>query len=192
MNKYANVFKAWFGYTAIITLACGIIYVTVQQDFRLSANDPQLQMAQDAGIAIDKGADPKNLAGTNTNLELSQNLSPFLVVYDTSGNIVAGTATLNGKPLKIPQGVIDYIRKNGRDAASWQPEPGVRQAMVGVSTAKKDYIVVAGRSLAPTEERIDRLGEQVAFGWVVSVVGLLVVAFLQGMMARKPVTAEGF
>jgi hypothetical protein len=57
--------------------------------------------------------------------------------------------------------------------------------MVGVSTAKKDYIVAAGRSLAPTEERIDRLGEQVAFGWVVSVVGLLVVAFLQSLMSRK-------
>jgi len=189
MNKYANVFKAWFGYAAIITLACGIIYVTVQQNFRLSANDPQIQMAQDAAIAIDKGADPKELAGTNAALELSQNLSPFLVVYDRSGNIIAGAATLNGKPLKIPQGVIDYILKNGRDAASWQPEPGVRQAMVGFSTAKKDYIVVAGRSLAPTEERIGRLGEQVAFGWVLSVIGLLVVAFLQDMITKKPVTA---
>src|SRR5579863_9832836 len=154
MNKYASVFNAWFGYAAIITLACFIIYVTVLQDFRLSANDPQVQMAQDAAIAIDRGVDPKSLAGTNTTLELSQNLSPFLVVYNPSGNVVAGSATLNGKSLRIPQGVIDYIRKNGRDAASWQPEPGVRQAMVGVSTAKKDYIVVAGRSLGPTEERI--------------------------------------
>jgi len=188
MNKYATVFKAWLGFAAIITLACGIIYVTVQQNFRLSANDPQIQMAQDAAIAIDKGADPKNLAGTNAPLEISTNLSPFLVVYDPSGNLVAGGATLNGKPLKIPQGVIDYIRKNGRDAASWQPEPGVRQAMVGVSTAKRDYIVVAGRSLGPTEERIGRLGEQVAFGWVMSLIGLLVVAFLQVMMIKRPAT----
>jgi len=189
MSKYATVFKAWFGYAAIITLACGIIYITVQQDFRLSANDPQIQMAQDAAIAIDKGGDPKVVAGTGMPLELSQNLSPYLVVYDPAGNVVAGSATLNGKALKIPQGVIDYIRKNGRDAASWQPEPGVRQAMVGVSTAKKNYIVVVGRSLGPTEERIDRLGEQVAFGWVMSLIGLLVVAFLQDMMTRKPATA---
>lgn len=185
MNIYATVFKAWLGHAAIITLACGIIYVTVQQDFRLSANDPQLQMAQDAAIAIDKGTDPKNLTGTNASLEISQELSPFLMVYDPSGSLIAGNARLNGKPLKIPQGVIDYIRKNGRDAASWQPEPGVRQAMVGVSTARKDYIVVAGRSLGPTEERISRLGEQVAFGWIVSLIALLVVAFLQDMMIKK-------
>lgn len=185
MNKYATVFKAWFGYAAIITLACGIIYVTVQQNFRLSANDPQIQMAQDAAIAIDKGADPKNLQGTNLAFEISQNLSPFLVVYDPSGNLIAGSTTLNGRPLKVPQGVIDYIRKNGRDAASWQPEPGVRQAMVGVSTANKNYIVIAGRSLGPTEERISRLGEQVAFGWVMSLIALLVVAFLQDMMIKK-------
>lgn len=189
MNKYAIVFKAWFGYAAIITLTCIIIYVTVQQSFRLSANDPQVQMAQDAALAIDKGADPKNLAGTSTPLELSQNLSPYLVVYDPSGNVVAGSATLNGKPLRIPQGVIDYIRKNGRDAASWQPEPGVRQAMVGVSSANGKYVVISGRSLSPTEERIGRLGEQVAFGWVVSLVGLLVLAFLQSMMTKKTQTA---
>jgi hypothetical protein len=40
--------------------------------------------------------------------------------------------------------------------------------------------------LAPTEERINRLGEQVAFGWVMSLIALLVVAFLQGMMTKKP------
>lgn len=189
MNKYATIFRNWFGYAAVITLVCIILYVTVQQSFRLSANDPQVQMAQDAAIAIDKGADPKTLSATATGMDIAQGLSPYVIVYDPSGNVVAGNTTLNGKPLRIPQGVIDYIRKNGRDAASWQPQPGVRQAMVGVVTATGKYIVVAGRSLAPTEERISRLGEQVVFGWVMSLIGMLVIVFLQSLMVRKPQAA---
>lgn len=189
MNKYATIFRNWFGYAAVITLVCILVYVTVQQSFRLSANDPQVQMAQDSALAIDKGADPHSPPGANNGIDISQDLSPYLMVYDPSGNVVAGNATLNGKPLRIPQGVIDYIRKNGRDAASWQPAPGVRQAMVGVSTTRGRFIVVAGRSLAPTEERIARLGEQVAFGWVMSLIAMLVVAFLQSLMIRKPHTA---
>lgn len=189
MNRYAIIFRNWFGYAAMITLVCIIVYVTVQQSFRLSANDPQVQMAHDAALAIDKGVDPKSLPVTQTGIEISQGLSPYVTVYDPSGNMVAGSATLNGKPLHIPRGVIDYIRKNTRDAASWQPQPGVRQAMVGVSTAKGNYVVISGRSLAPTEERIARLGEQVLFGWVMSLIGMLVVAFLQDVIARKTQTA---
>ena len=189
MNKYATIFRNWLGYAAVITLVCILVYVTVQQSFRLSANDPQVEMAQDAALAIDKGTDPHTLTAANAAIDISQGLSPFIMVYDPLGNVIAGNATLNGKPLKIPQGVIDYIRKNGRDAASWQPAPGVRQAMVGISTSKGNYIVVAGRSLGPTEERIGRLGEQVAFGWVMSLIGMLVIAFLQSLMVRKPETA---
>jgi len=185
MNKYTTIFKNWFAYAAIITLLCGIIYVTVLQSFRLQANDPQVEMVQDAALNINKGADPKIITGTGPAMDISQNLSPYLVVYDPAGNVVSGSATLNGKPLKIPQGVIDYIRKNGRDAASWKPAPGVRQAMVGVSTAKKDYIVIAGRSLRPTEERIDRLGELVLLGWAMSLLGMFVVAVLQEWITRR-------
>ena len=185
MNKYAIIFKNWFAYAGIITLLCGIVYITVQQNYRLSANDPQLQIAEDAANAINKGADPKSLIGSTPAIEISQSLSPYLIIYDASGNIVAGSATLNGQPLKIPKGVIDYIQKNGKDAATWQPQTGVRQAMVGFSTANKAYITVAGRSLRNTEERIVLLGEQVIFGWAMSLLGMFVVAFLQEWITKR-------
>jgi hypothetical protein len=189
MSKYNSLFKNWLAYAAIITLLCGIVYIVVQQNYRLSANDPQVQLARDAANAIDKGADPKSLISSGPAIEISQSFSPFLVIYDAAGNIVAGSATLNGKALKIPQGVITYIQKNGKDAASWQPQPGVRQAMVGFSSANKAFIIVAGRSLKLTEERISLLGEQVALGWGLSLIGMLVIAFLQEMTGRKTVDA---
>ena len=179
MNRLTNVFINWIAYAAIITLMCGIIYITVQQNFRMNANDPQYQMVEDAANTLSNGADPKSLIPSTTNVEISKSLAPFFIIYDDAGNIAATNATLNGKPIKIPAGVITYIQKNGSDAASWQPQPGVRQAMVGLhTTTGKGYIVVAGRSLRKVEERIALLGEQVLFGWVCSLVVMFVIAFL--------------
>jgi hypothetical protein len=123
MNKYTTIFKNWLAYAGIITLLCGIVYITVQQSYRLSANDPQLQLAEDAANALNKGADPKSLVATSPAIDISESLSPYLIIYDASGNIAAGTATLNSKPLKIPQGVIDYIKKTARMRHPGNPCP---------------------------------------------------------------------
>ncbi len=183
MNKYFPILKNWFGYSAVITLLCGIIYIVAQQNFRMSANDPQYQMAEDAANALNNGADPKSLINSAAPVEISQSLSPYLVIYSTSGNMAASGAMLDGHALAIPKGVIDYVDKNGKDAASWQPQPGVRQAMVGIRA--KNYIAFTGRSLRKVEERIATLGEQVLFGWVMSIVAMLVVVFLQEAAAKR-------
>ena|SRR5437879_8519769 len=184
--NYAIIFKNWFGYAAVITLLCGIIYITVQQGYRQSADDPQYQMVQDAANAINKGADPKSLISTTAPLEIAETLSPYLVIYDRQGNVAAASAVLNGTALKVPPGVLDYIHEHGADHATWQPQPGVRQAMVGLSTnANKGYVVISGRSLLKVEERIYRLGEQVAFGWAMSLLAMLVVATLQQMTEKR-------
>ncbi|MGZ3753162.1 MAG: hypothetical protein ACXVB6_17985 [Mucilaginibacter sp.] len=187
MNRYAMIFKNWFGYAALATALSGLIYIVGQQGFRQSADDPQYQLTEDAANAISKGADPRSLISTGTLAELTQTLSPYVVIYDTQGNIAAGNATLNGNPLKVPQGVLDYIQKNGHDHATWQPQAGVRQAMVGIlaKAPGKNYIVIAGRSMRKIEERIATLGQQVAFGWLLTIFGMLVVVILQDMVARK-------
>src|SRR5579872_5718543 len=107
MNKFIPLFKSWFAYAAAITLVCGIIYITVQQGYRQTANDPQFQLAEDAANAVSKGADPKTLVGTSPGIEISQSLSPYLIVYNSDGSIAASNATLDGNAPKLPQGVIN-------------------------------------------------------------------------------------
>jgi Ca2+/Na+ antiporter len=184
MNKYFIFFKNWLPYAAMITLMCMIIYVITQQNFRLTANDPQTQMAEDAVTAINNGADPKSLIISGPVFEMSKSFSPFIMIYDKAGNIAAGNTTLNGKLLTLPNGVIDYIQKNGHDMVSWQPQPGVRDAMVGIKAAK-GYTVIAGRSLHQVEERIATLGEQVLFGWVVSLIGMFIIIVIQEWVTKK-------
>lgn len=185
MNKYVIIFKNWVGYAAVLTLLCGIIYIVGQQSFRQAADDPQYQMAEDAVNAINKGADPKLLGAAP--VDISQTLSPYLIIYDKAGNMVVNGAVVNGKPLKIPQGVLNYIQQHGTDHATWQPQSGIREAMVGIraNTAGKSYTVIAGRSLRKIEERITLLGKQVAFGWVMSLVVMLMVVTIQQYAAKN-------
>jgi hypothetical protein len=186
MNRFTNIFKKWIAYAAIITLMCGIVYTTVQQSFRADANDPQFQMAEDAANALSNGADPKSLIPSTGNVEISRSLAPFIIIDDDGENMAASNATLNGQAIKIPAGVIPYIKKNGSDAVSWQPQPGVRQAMVGIhTTAGRGYTVFTGRSLRKVEERIGKLGEQVLFGWICSLIGMFIIAFLQDALTGR-------
>src|SRR5258708_1272848 len=142
-----RIFKNWLGYAAVLTLLCGIIFYMGRQEFRQSANDPQLQLVQEAANALNKGADPKSLVGTGKPAEISETQAPYIVIYDVSGNVVANSGVLNGRPLKVPRHVIDYIQKNGADKATWEPVRGVSQAMVALlSNTTHSYVVIGGRS----------------------------------------------
>ncbi|GAC1306427.1 MAG: hypothetical protein NVSMB24_16740 [Mucilaginibacter sp.] len=188
MSNYLIIFKNWLPYAAVITLLCGIIYIATQQNFRSTANDPQYQLVEDGAAAINNGADPKSLITAGPAIEISRSLAPFMVIYDAAGTLIASNANLDGHALTMPKGVLTYIQEHGADAATWQPRPGVRLAMVGLrSNAGK--VVIAGRSLRKVEERIARLGEQVLFGWVCSLIGLLIVVIFQDWMAKKYIQA---
>lgn len=184
MNRSILIFTNWLPYAAIVTLMSILIYTVTQQNYRLTANDPQAELAEDAATALNNGADPKSLIIQGPVAEMAKSFSPFVVIYDRAGNIAAGNAMLNGKPLTLPAGVIDYIQKNGSDMVSWQPSSGVRDAMVGIR-ADKGYTVIAGRSLHKVEERIAKLGQQVLFGWFVSLAGLLIVVIVRDWLTNR-------
>jgi hypothetical protein len=183
MDKYLLISKNWLGYAAMVSLVCILVYTVAQQNFRQAANDPQYQLAQDAVNAINKGADPKLLTGTQQ-LDLALTLSPYVIIYDANGNSVGNNITLSGEIPKPPTGALNEARNNGANSVTWQPRQGIRQATV-MMAAERGYLVVAGRSLQNTEERIYRLGMLVLFGWAASLVVMLVIVVLQELMTSK-------
>jgi len=183
MNKYLIISKNWLGYAAVVTLLCFLVYIIAQQNFRQSANDPQYQLAQDAVNAINKGTDPKQLTGTQS-LDIASTLLPYVLIYDTNDNTIGNNVTLDGRTPKLPDGVLNEARSNGTNVITWQPRSGVRQATV-MMAAHKGYLVVAGRSLRNTEDHIATLGGQVLFGWIASLIAMLLVVVLQELMVSK-------
>jgi hypothetical protein len=136
---------------AILTL---LIYAAVQQDLRTGANDPQVQMAEDAAARLDAGASPSAVMPPQP-VDMARSLAPFLLLFDQDGRLQAGSATLNGRTPSPPAGVFRAVPSGGRSEITWAPEPDVREAAVII--AHQGGYILAGRSLRLVEQREDAL-----------------------------------
>ncbi|MDP3956721.1 MAG: hypothetical protein Q8P97_01875 [bacterium] len=176
--KY-NFLLTWLPIAVVITLLCGLIYITVQQVIRIGANDPQIAIAEDVANALQGGVDPQTIVGGQTS-DILKSLDPFVIIFDEGGNPLASSVQLDGKTPTPPRGVFDSAKSHGDDRLTWQPKPSVRIAAVvayyssGNSTSTKPGFVLAGRSLREIEKRVDSLGLQVLVGWLV----ILIISFL--------------
>ena len=168
---------SWVPLATVVVLLSGLVYLTVQQNYRSSANDPQLQMATDAVNALNAGADPQSLVPPSK-IDMAASLAPYLAIYDATGHLVASSATQHSQPLDVPSGVFQSATASSPNAVTWQTKTGERSAIV-VMPYTSGY-VLAGRSLRPTEDREDRLVRQVAAACILT----LVVTYLAAVATR--------
>jgi hypothetical protein len=131
MRLIRYTLKYWLPLAAAISAVCGTIYLAVQQDMRMGLNDPQIQMAEDAAHALESGTSPTALMPVGVpQVDIAQSLAPYMIIFDAQGKPLASGAILHGSVPVPPPGVFDFTRKNQEDRISWQPEPGVRSAVV--------------------------------------------------------------
>ncbi len=169
----------------VLTAACGLAYVLVQQDLRNGANDPQIQLAEDAAAALDRGAAATSVIPTET-VDLATSLAPWLAVDDGAGVNIASSGIFNGLPPMPPAGVLAYAKEHGRDVVTWQPRAGTRIALVAIPWS--GGTVLAGRSLRLVEEREDQTLALAAAALVVGLIGVGVAAGIAAWMwpAARP------
>lgn len=169
-----NVIRIFLPLAVIITLFSGILYFAVQQVLRQSANDPQIQMAEDAATALASGKAVESVVPAAP-VDIAASIAPYLVVYDDAGKPVAASGLLHNQMPALPPGVFDYARQKGEDRITWQPEPGVRSAAVvtRVSGSRPGF-VLAARSLREVENREMNMEILVGLGWL----GTLLAAFI--------------
>jgi hypothetical protein len=169
--------------TIAVTVIAGLIFLTAQQVLRMTANDPQIQLAEDSAAAFTAGQDPQNVI-PKTTVDMATSLSPFVEVLADSGTPLAASVQLHGKVPTIPPGVLESARQSGEERVTWQPEPGVRSAAVIVrSTGVHAGFVIAGRSLREVEQRVDRLTLMVALAWGVAMLGIATSVALSEYLA---------
>jgi len=170
-------FISHFAALMIITVLCGLIYVTVQQLHRTGANDPQLQIALDLKNAIETDrSTAKWMPGDS--IEISKSLSVFKTFYKPNGEPLQSTGFLDGQLPRIPRRVLDFTSKCGEDVVTWQPRHGVRMAMVIEAVSSPEIAFVAvGRSLKDVEKRESTLVTMVLVAWLVCG-GVILLHFL--------------
>ncbi len=158
----------------VVTALCFLVYGTVQQDLRQSANDPQIQMAEDTAHALDNNADVSQFSFPK--IEMSKSLAPFVMMYDVAGKVIGGNGVLHGVIPELPAGIFDSVKNAGEDRITWQPESNVRIALVVVPY--QNGFVAVGRSLREVELREQKTFIMATLVWLCTLLATFVFAFI--------------
>ena len=164
------LFRGWLPLAAAITGICLLVYATVQQSFRTGANDPQIQLVEDATSQLASGTRPQSLRAiiAGPSVDIEQSLATFVIVYDERGTPLVGSGLLGGQLPSPPAGVFAVAREHNEDRVSWQPTRRARiAAVVRHSSAGEGMFVLAGRSLREIEARELSLRNICAIAWIV-------------------------
>lgn len=169
-----NRLGVWIPLAIVITGLSGLIYLTAQQSLRLSANDPQIQIAEDAAAALNNGATPADVTPKNS-VDINKSLANFVIVYDQNGNPATSSADFHGRIPVPPTGVFQSSQSK-QDRFTWEPASGVRIAAV-VNKYNQGY-VLSGRSLREVEQRETWIEQLTLGGWFLTMVVSLVAVLI--------------
>lgn len=148
---------------AFALIAAGVtlfVAAALQQNYRLSADDPQIQLAEDAAANLSRGLQPEAVVGPQK-IDATNSLSPFVTVY-SGGKPYEPLATSgyfsDNKTLAPPIGVFDNVRSSGEERFTWQTLEGQREAAVLVyADSPQPFYVLAARNLREVETRENQL-----------------------------------
>jgi hypothetical protein len=177
MPNLKSALSTWLPVAAATTALCGLVFVSVQQSLRQSANDPQIQMAEEAATALSRGASAESVL-PSAQLDIARSLAPFTVVYDSRGTVIGSSGLLHGQSPHLPSGVLDNVRQHGESRLTLQPETGVRLASVITPYAgQTSGFVLAGRSLREVEFRTSQLRIFTLIAWFAALAVSLLIIF---------------
>lgn len=178
--------KTWLLFGALLTVVLGSVYAVGRHVLRQSANDPQIQQAQDWADQISSGAAPTSLS-MGPFIDPTHSLAHFGIVYDKDGNIASSSVTAPTTMLQ-PEGVLAAVAAspNKELRFTWQPTSGVRFATVIKQTtfADKAYYVLAARNLREVEKRIDQTALIIFWSWVAGLSLIAVILHGNGVASR--------
>ena len=144
----------WICTGLIVGLIYGSMYTVMQQDLRLGANDPQIQLAQDAAAQLTQGKSKAAVLPT-MRVDLDKSLAPAVIIYGSTGRPLAGNGYIGGSLPDFPRGALQSNDATAYHAVTWQPNKNLRLAVVIVKAG--DNYVLSARSLAEVERRASLL-----------------------------------
>ena len=77
---FKSILPFYFPLALAITLICGIFYVSLQQNYRINANDPEIQISEDIATQLNNGAPPLYFI-PKIKIDISHSLGTFITIY---------------------------------------------------------------------------------------------------------------
>jgi hypothetical protein len=183
MPLWFRIMRLWLPVAIATTIVVGFAYVAVQQSYRMGADSPQVQLAEDGAAHLDAGGAESDIVPAES-VNVDRSLAPFVIVYDAKNAVIDGSGVLDGSSPVPPAGVLDAARSAGLNRVTWQPRPNVRVASVSVA-AKDGRVVLAGRSLREVEARIDDLTKMAGAAWIIALLGTLAASAALEAFGRR-------
>jgi len=177
----------WMAAAVLATGLCAGLYLVVQQSERQGADDAPTRLVSQVAAQLAQGGAVDVAADDPRTVDMAASDEPFFVVYDSADRPVAGSGRLNGALAVIPSGVLAEARRTGADHVTWQTSDGRRFATV--ERRAGDDVVLGAQSLAPTEDRIDRLGLLILVTWL-CLLAVVVVGFVVDRAVSRPAATD--
>ncbi|MEI6477786.1 MAG: hypothetical protein WCO52_02265 [bacterium] len=185
MPRFITILTAWLPFALCSLIGISFAYIGIQQEMRQSANDPQIQLAEDAATSIEKGTSPSTVIPKET-VDPSTSLAPFVVVTDLAGTVISGSGTLSGKTPVPPHDSLVVATGTSENRITWQPEGGVRlAAVIRHFGGERPGYVIAARSLREVENRENDLTIMAGIAMFISLGGSLLFIFLRRPEAKR-------
>ncbi len=187
MKNLPHAFLSWLPLAVAIVFIYGFTYLAIQQYIRLSANEILVQYAEGTKERIEKGAPLLHAITGLEPVDMQKSLSPFVIIYDKAGTVQTSSATLHGIAPKLPAGVFAKAMQNGENRRTWQPETGIRNAIVVIPYAitGQEGFIVAGRSLREIEKREQFLRIQIAIGTITTLIATYAIVLIIHITRRR-------
>ncbi|PIZ45805.1 hypothetical protein CO180_00190 [candidate division WWE3 bacterium CG_4_9_14_3_um_filter_41_6] len=177
----------------LFTFSVGVSFAMVQQMYRQSANDPQVQIVEDLVFSYNEGQTPPTADQvTQSTVDISRTLSEFVMLFDKDGKVVISTGALGADVPQLPAGVLEDVKANGESRITWEPQTDVRVATVidHYQSGDNEGYVLAGRSLKEVEARTQEALVFAFSAWLLGIGGLFASYILFRNVLVKPLQSE--
>jgi hypothetical protein len=151
---------------------------------QLFSSPPLDQRSESARVKVVAGilANPKQEISSPAWLKSSD---PIVLIYDASGQPVAGNAILHGTLPRLPHGIFNTIRDRREFRVTWQPHQNIRVALTG-DVLPTGGFVVAGQSLIVSESKEIRFHSILLWMWASAMLACCMIVVRSRNSARKP------
>jgi hypothetical protein len=172
----------WIACALIATTVCATVWFGWGLSLRNGADREPERLALAAQARLATGTGPP--AVLPAPVDVASSSSPFVMVFDRNGRLLASSGQLDGQAPQLPAGVLDWVRRHGEDRITWQPEPGLREATVIVPYGgRHPGFVLVAQSLGGVSNQQLELSRNVLYVWL----GVLLAAFVMLRVLRLPV-----
>lgn len=167
----------WLVSLLAISIVFVIIYFAAHYAMRSSTNEPQIQIATDTAwkTALQLAQNGKIVPLEGEKADIGTSPDSFVIVYNKDGEVIDSTGVYNGQVPKLPDGVLQGTVEGEKTIFTWEPVENVRIAAVVVSSGKYGY-VLAGKSLAETENSINKLAYILLVTYGSLLIGITIVS----------------